>query len=79
MGPNPAIEERIAQTKKALEEARSELVAVRDDPGKGADKDHEEKLKAARQKVNKIQAELIGLSDPALHGNVAFGVREGFV
>jgi hypothetical protein len=74
---DPAALEKIEQAKKDLAEARRELAAIRDDPNKeGADKDHEEKLKAARQKVNKIQADLVNLTDPAMSGPVAFGVRD---
>ncbi len=35
------------------------------------------KLAAARQKLNRLQAELIALSDPAVNGaKLAFGVRD---
>jgi cytochrome c553 len=70
-------EATIAQTKTALEKARAELVSLTNDPDRvKAGPEREKKLDAARKQINKIQAELIALTDPAANGPVAYGVRE---
>jgi cytochrome c553 len=72
-------EEKIVATKKALAEARSDLVKLRDDPDslKARGAEGQEALKALRKKIDEIQAELVKLTDPARNGPVAYGVREG--
>lgn len=63
--------------KSKLASARSELQKLVEDPDKktrGAN--GEKKLKQARQKVNRMQAEIVALSDPAVNTDVALGVRD---
>ena len=68
---------KIAQTKAALEKARADLVSLTDDPDKSvAGPQREKKLDAARKQVNKIQSELVALTDPATFGPVAMGARD---
>ncbi len=68
---------KIEQTKSALAKARADLNSLADDPDKSkAGPEREKKLDATRKQINKIQAELIALSDPAAHGPVAYGVRD---
>ena len=70
-------EEKIAQAKANLEKARAELRVLLNDPDKSkGGPAREKKLAAARQKINKIQTELIALNDPAANGPVAMGARE---
>jgi Protein of unknown function (DUF1553)/Protein of unknown function (DUF1549) len=69
---------KVEQVKAALAEARAELQALTDDPDKSAaGPQREKKLDAARKQVNKIQANLIALTDPAANGPVAMGIRDG--
>jgi hypothetical protein len=69
--------EKIVPLMKALERARAELRVLLNDPDKSkGGPAREKKLAATRQKINKIQTELIGLKDPAANGPVAMGVRE---
>src|SRR5262249_51315773 len=65
-------------TKKAcVEKGRAELRVLLNDPDKRkAGPEREKKLAATRNKINKIQNELVALSDPAANGPVAMGVRE---
>lgn len=71
------LEEKIAQKKDELETARTELRVLLNDPDKSkGGPAREKKLTAIRQKINKIQTELIGLNDPAANGPVAMGARE---
>jgi cytochrome c553 len=60
---------RTAGLQKELTQARAEL-----DAAKGAD--DQRKRTAARQKVNRLQAELARLNDPAANGPVALGARD---
>jgi hypothetical protein len=81
VGPDKAMSpeqtQKIEQAKKALAEAQSELEALRGKPDAAAvGADGKSKLSAARQKVSKLQQELLALSDPALEGRAALGVRE---
>src|SRR5262249_11275123 len=69
--------EKIAQKKAALEKARAELRVLLNDPDKSkAGPEREKKLAATRNKINKIQNELVALSDPAANCPVAMGVRD---
>ncbi len=75
--PDEKLLARIDQTKAALAKARADLLDLAENPEKTpAGPAREKKMAAARQRVNKIQQELITLSDPALHGPVAYGVRD---
>jgi hypothetical protein len=68
---------KIDETKAALEAARAELTALMDDPRKSkAGPEREQELTAVRKRIKSIQANLIGLTDPAANGGVAFGVRD---
>jgi cytochrome c553 len=74
---DPGLAQKIEQTKSALVEARAHLDELMNDPTKSkAGADREAKLTAARKKIKSIQAELVNLSDPAVSGPVAMGVRE---
>ncbi len=62
---------------KALAEARTELKALTDSKeGNELAPDGRQKQVVAREKVAKLQAELLALNDPAMQGPVAFGVRD---
>ncbi len=62
---------------KALTEARAELKALNDSKeGNELAPDGRQKQVVAREKVAKLQAELLALSDPAMQGPVAYGVRD---
>ena len=66
------------ETKKAeFEAARAEFAGIRDSV-KQADRgeEHTKKLQKARQAMQRKQAELVALTDPAKSGPVAIGVRE---
>lgn len=81
LGPETAVEdklgEQIEQAEAALAQARAELQALAEKLDKNPPgPEREKKLAGARQKVKKIQGELIALNDPAVHGPVALGVRE---
>jgi cytochrome c553 len=68
---------KIEETKAALGAARAELTVLVDDPKKSkAGPEREEELTAVRKRIKSIQANLIGLTDPAVNGGVAFGVRD---
>ncbi|MES2789574.1 MAG: PSD1 and planctomycete cytochrome C domain-containing protein [Planctomycetota bacterium] len=68
---------KIAELTKAFEVARKEFQVLRDDP-KGAEPgpNGRPKRQVARQKMNRLQAELTALSDPAAKGKVALGARD---
>ncbi|MCI0457673.1 MAG: PSD1 and planctomycete cytochrome C domain-containing protein [Gemmataceae bacterium] len=75
--PNPKLAEKVESTKAALASARAEFEALVDTPeGKAPGPDGRPKQVIARQKITLLQKELIALSDPALHGPVALGVRD---
>ncbi|MEQ1907128.1 MAG: DUF1549 domain-containing protein, partial [Pirellulaceae bacterium] len=66
-----------AEINKALAEARAELQKLRDNKEGGElAPDGRPKNVIAREKVAKLQAELLTLNDPALLGPIAFGVRD---
>ena len=69
--------EKIEKARKDLAQAEAEVEALRGKPD--AQKPAEggqTRMAAARQKVAKLQHELLALTDPALHGRAALGVRE---
>jgi cytochrome c553 len=69
--------EKIAQKKDELDKARADQRVFLNDPDKSkGGPAREKKLTANRQKINKIQADLIALNDPAANGPVAMGARE---
>ena len=66
-----------AEINKSLAEARAELQKLRDNKEGGElAPDGRAKNVVAREKVAKLQAELLALNDPALLGPIAFGVRD---
>ena len=76
VGDNSA---KAAELKQLLEQARKEFQMLRDSPtGAEPGPDGRPKRAAARQKMNRLQAEFAALSsDPAVNGGqVALGVRE---
>ncbi len=70
-------EAHIEEVKARLEEAQAEFRRLQQDPA-GAEKgpNGRPKRQIARQKVNRIQQELAALTDPAVRGPVAYGVRD---
>ena len=65
------------EIKKALDEARAELKSLNETKeGNELAPDGRQKNVIAREKVAKLQADLLALSDPAMQGPVAFGVRD---
>jgi len=67
----------IDEKKKIADQLRAEFVAIRDNvkqEEKGPE--HAEKLRKARQAMQKAQAEVVALTDPAKSGPVAIGVRD---
>jgi hypothetical protein len=76
-GMDRATTHKIEQARAALAQARSESLAIENNPDEEpAGPERQKKLAAARQKINQIQNQLIALNDPALHGAVALGVRD---
>ncbi|HTI50286.1 MAG TPA: PSD1 and planctomycete cytochrome C domain-containing protein, partial [Planctomycetaceae bacterium] len=68
---------KIDEARQALAEARAEFQALRTSPeGDVKTPDGRPKRAVARQKMNELQAKLLALSDPAVGGQVAFGVRD---
>lgn len=66
-----------SEINKALTEARAELKTLNDSKeGNELAPDGRQKQVVAREKVAKLQAELLALSDPAMQGPVAFGARD---
>jgi hypothetical protein len=75
--PDPTLAEKIEKAKKALAQAQAEFEAIRGKPeGKALGQDGQPKQASARQKVTKLQNELLALNDPAAHGQAAFGIRD---
>jgi mono/diheme cytochrome c family protein len=71
---------KIEKAKADLADARAFLTALVDDPRlAAAGPEREEKLKSARMQVVKLQNDLLALTDPAAHGPVSYGVRDGKV
>ncbi|QDU25976.1 Planctomycete cytochrome C [Anatilimnocola aggregata] len=66
-----------AEAKENLELARKEFQRLQNSPeGNEKAKDGRPKKLVARQKFNKAQQDLQAMSDPALLGHVAYGVRD---
>ncbi len=71
------LEQRIEAKKAEFEAARASFAAIRDNvKQKEKGEDHAKKLQQARQAMQRKQAELVALTDPAKNGPVALGVRE---
>lgn len=69
--------EKVEAAKKAAEEARKEFIAIRDSKdGDEKTADGRPRRAVARQKWQKLQAEVIALTDPAAAGPIALGVRD---
>ena len=67
----------IDEKKKIADKLRADFIAIRDNvkqEEKGPE--HAEKLRKARQAMQKAQAEVVALTDPAKSGPVAIGVRD---
>jgi hypothetical protein len=76
-GPDAKEAENIARLTKAMDEARREFQSLFDTPkGKALGADGRPAQMVARQKMLKLQAELSALTDPAVRGPVAYGVRD---
>ncbi|MBX9655826.1 DUF1553 domain-containing protein [bacterium] len=74
----PEDKEKIDELKVKVAEARKEFIELRGNPkGDEPSPDGRPKRAVARQKWNRLQAELMALDDPAAHGNAALGLREG--
>jgi hypothetical protein len=73
---DPKVADRIAEAKKAVEVARAEFEAMRGKAA-GTGGGAQPKVAAARQKMNRLQNELLSMTDPAAQGRAALGVREG--
>ena len=75
--PEADLQKEIEAKKAEAEEARQAFVAIRDSV-KQADRgpEHAKRLQAARQKMQKKQAEVVALTDPAKRGPVTLGVRD---
>jgi hypothetical protein len=70
--------QKIEELKLKVAEARKEFLELRGNPtGDEPSPDGRPKRAVARQKWNRLQAELLALDDPAAHGNAALGLREG--
>ncbi|HVE38300.1 MAG TPA: PSD1 and planctomycete cytochrome C domain-containing protein [Planctomycetota bacterium] len=69
--------QKTENAKKAVAEAQAEVDALRGKPEASVvDAKGETKLSLARKKVSKLQQQLLALTDPALQGRAALGVRE---
>ncbi len=70
-------EEKLAAAKAAVEKAQAEFKAIQGTPaGKAIGPNGRPKQFAFRQRLTKAQQELTALSDPAAHGEAAYGVRD---
>jgi Protein of unknown function (DUF1553) len=78
IGPaDPKAAEKLEQAKKAFEEAHAAFQAIVDTPeGKAITPEGKPKQFYARQKMNDLQNQLNALTDPALNGPIALGVRD---
>jgi hypothetical protein len=75
--PNPRTAEQIAAAKAAFEKARAEFQAIFGTPeGKAKAPDGRPKQMIARLKMEARQKELVALTDPAVNGGVALGIRD---
>ena len=75
--PRADVAEKLAGAKEAFEVAKADWERLRDNP-EGAEQtsDGKPKRQVARQKMTKLQNELQALTDPAIIGEVAYGVRD---
>jgi cytochrome c553 len=79
-GPDPARDAKVARANEALAAARAEFIKLRDDPdGARPGPDGRPRRAVARQKMVRLQNELLALTDPAVLGQVALGVRDAKV
>lgn len=70
--------EKVAAAREAAEEAKARFEALRDSPeGDKPAPNGRPMRQVARQRWNRLQAELLALTDPAATGEVAMGVRDG--
>jgi hypothetical protein len=75
--PDPELKKKIAEAKKAFEEAQKEFRAIQGTPeGLAKGPDGFPKQRPFRLKMQKKQAEYAALSDPAIKGRIALGVRD---
>ena len=75
--PDPELDGKIAEARKAYEAARKEFQAIQGTPeGLAKGPDGLPKQRPFRLKMVAKQAELTALTDPALKGKVAVGVRD---
>ena len=75
--PPPGAAEKIAQAKAAYDRARAEFDAIfGTEEGKTKGSDGRPRQMVAREKMDKLQKEWVALTDPALNGPVALGVRD---
>ncbi len=76
--PAPEKNQKIEEAEKAFAAARAEFEALRGKPeGNEPGADGRPKRAIARQNANKLQAELLALTDPVANGQqAAFGVRD---
>ncbi|WP_165251017.1 DUF1549 domain-containing protein [Paludisphaera soli] len=74
---DPALAEKVAAATKAFEEARKEFQKIRGTPeGLEVQPNGRPRQFQFRQKMVKLQNELLELTDPAVTGQVALGVRD---
>lgn len=75
---DPQLAEKIEAATQAFEKARAEFEAIRGTPeGLAVGPNGKPKQQAFRARMNKAQQELLALTDPAVIGKVAYGVRDG--
>ena len=75
--PDPAQTAKVDEAKKAVAEARAEFERLRDSAeGSEIGANGRPKRFHARQRMNRLQADLLKLTDPAVLGPVALGARE---
>jgi hypothetical protein len=74
---DPDLPAKIEKAKKALAAARKDFQTIFGKPeGKARGADGRPKQMVARLKMNRLQQEVVALTDPALSGQVALGVRD---
>lgn len=75
--PSADTAQKAEELTKAVEAARAEFEAIRGKPeGQALAPNGRPKQQVARQKLNRLQQELAALSDPAIMGKVAYGLRD---
>ncbi|MEI8019628.1 MAG: PSD1 and planctomycete cytochrome C domain-containing protein [Schlesneria sp.] len=75
--PDPMIGEKMEAAKTAYEKAKAEFEAIRGKPeGLALGPNGRPKQQAFRLRMDKAQKDLFALTDPAVTGKVAYGVRE---